>query len=32
VQVDEETDADLVAVLADKRAPFGMALVNTEVP
>lgn len=30
-KVDEETDLDLIAALADKRAPFGMAIVNTEV-
>ena len=31
LEVDEETDIDLLASLADKRAPFGMAIVNTEV-
>ncbi len=31
MKLDEETDTDLMDILDDKRAPFGISLVNTEV-
>jgi hypothetical protein len=31
IQLDEETDADLLAALIERRAPFGLSIVNTAV-
>lgn len=31
MQLDEETDADLLAALIERRAPFGLSIVNTVV-